>query len=342
MTENKDSLPISPEWRPETVTVQAGRPARTPGAPMNPPITLSTTYVHTSDIGYGRDGNSGWIALETALGKLEGGIAVTFASGLAAATAIADLVPTGGTVVLPNAAYYGVKNVFQRMEAHGRLKVRIVDADKSENVIAALDGANMVWMESVANPSMVVTDIPAIEMLEEGWDIIFYNRLSPLDQDWEEVRKQMNVKIVMDMDDDWILPPNHLNYYDYLERKPIIENNFRYADLVTCTNQNIADRIYPFNKNIQIIPNALPYGHHQFTTHKRYDERVRIFWAGGVTHQHDLEILKYPLQRLKPLSTEKKGIWPAIQELLDEGDWEIEERFKNNNGLTILKRKNDN
>jgi len=33
------------------------------------------------------------------------------------------------------------------MEAHGRLKVRIVDADKSENVIAALDGANMVWME---------------------------------------------------------------------------------------------------------------------------------------------------------------------------------------------------
>ena len=162
MTEKKDSLPISPEWRPETVTVQAGRPARTPGAPMNPPITLSTTYVHTSDIGYGRDGNSGWIALETALGKLEGGIAVTFASGLAAATAIADLVPTGGTVVLPNAAYYGVKNVFQRMEAHGRLKVRIVDADKSEKVIAALDGAKMVWMESVANPSMVVTDIPAI------------------------------------------------------------------------------------------------------------------------------------------------------------------------------------
>jgi hypothetical protein len=42
---------------------------------------------------------------------------------------------------------------------------------------------------------------------------------------------------------------------------------------------------------------------------------------------------------IKPLSTDKKGIWPAIQELLDEGNWEIEERFKNNNGLTILKRK---
>jgi hypothetical protein len=153
-----------------------------------------------------------------------------------------------------------------------------------------------------------VTDIPTIEMLEENWDILFYNRLSPLDQDWDEVRKQMTCKIVMDMDDDWMLPPNHLNYYDYLERKPIIENNFRYADLVTCTNQNIAERVYPFNKNIQIFPNALPYGHHQFTEDKREDERVRIFWAGGVTHQHDLEILKYPLQRLKPLANRIKMV----------------------------------
>jgi glycosyltransferase involved in cell wall biosynthesis len=153
-----------------------------------------------------------------------------------------------------------------------------------------------------------VTDIPSIELLEEGWDIIFYNRLSPLDKDWEEVRKQMTSKIVMDIDDDWVLPANHLNYYDYLERKPIIENNFKYADLITCTNENIAERVYPFNKNIQIFPNALPYGHHQFTDVKREDERVRIFWAGGVTHQHDLEILKYPLQRLKPLANKIKMV----------------------------------
>jgi hypothetical protein len=42
---------------------------------------------------------------------------------------------------------------------------------------------------------------------------------------------------------------------------------------------------------------------------------------------------------VRELSTEKQGIWPAIQELLDKGDWEIEKRFTNNNGLTILKRK---
>lgn len=35
----------------------------------------------------------------------------------------------------------------------------------------------------------------------------------------------------------------------------------------------------------------------------------------------------------------EKGIWPAIEELIEEGKWEILERYTNNNGLTILKQK---
>lgn len=165
MTQNSmypPSVPIAPEWRPDTVTVQAGRPARTPGAPMNTPITPSSTYVHDTDLAYGRDGNDGWGALEEALGTLDGGRAVSYSSGLAAATAIADLVPTGGTVVLPGAAYYGVINLFKRMESHGRLQVRTVDPGDTDAVLAAADGADMVWVESIANPTMVVADVPAI------------------------------------------------------------------------------------------------------------------------------------------------------------------------------------
>jgi hypothetical protein len=154
-----------------------------------------------------------------------------------------------------------------------------------------------------------ITDVPTYEILEsEKWDIVFYNRLSALDSDWQEVKKQMGVKVVMDMDDDWILPPNHLNYYDYLDRKPIIENNFREADLITVTNEKLANKIKPFNSNILVIPNALPFGYHQFTDTKVEDERVRIFWAGGCTHQHDLDILRYPLQRLKPLASKIKMV----------------------------------
>ncbi len=156
------AVPLDATWTPDTVAVQAGRPERTPGAPVNPPLTLSSTYVHDASIGYGRDGNAGWAALEAALGALDGGQAVAFASGLAAADAIADLVPPGGTVVLPSVAYYGVRNLFAQMEAHGRLRVRAVAPDDTAAVLAAAEGADMVWVESIANPLMVVADVVAI------------------------------------------------------------------------------------------------------------------------------------------------------------------------------------
>jgi cystathionine gamma-synthase len=114
MTEppNPALLPLDPSWTADTVAVQAGRPGRAAGAAMNAPITMSSTYVHDATVEYGRDGNAGWGALEAALGALDGGHAVTFASGLAAATAIADLVPAGGIVVLSSATYFGVRNIF--------------------------------------------------------------------------------------------------------------------------------------------------------------------------------------------------------------------------------------
>jgi cystathionine gamma-synthase len=149
-------------WAADTVAVQAGRPARVAGAPMNPPITLSSTYVQDASIEYGRDGNAGWGALESALGALDGGHAVTFASGLAAATAIAALVPPGGTIALSAGTYHGVRNIFDRLQSSDRVSVRTFAADDTDAVLKAAEGADMVWVESIANPLIVVADIPAI------------------------------------------------------------------------------------------------------------------------------------------------------------------------------------
>jgi cystathionine gamma-synthase len=155
-------LDLDPAWSADTIAVQAGRPARLAGAPMNPSMTLSSTYVHDARVEYGRDGNVAWGALEAALGALDGGQAVTFASGLAAATAIASLVPVGGTVVLSSVTYHGVRHIFDTMAADGRIRLRIVVPDDTDAVIAAAHGAAMVWVESIANPLLVVADVPAI------------------------------------------------------------------------------------------------------------------------------------------------------------------------------------
>jgi cystathionine gamma-synthase len=129
---------------------------------MNLPISMSSTYVHDAALEYGRDGSATYGALEAALGALERGTAVTFATGLAAATAIADLVPPGGTVVLSNVTYHGVRNIFERLQTAGRLHVRMAPADDTVALLAAADGADMVWVESIANPLLVVADVPAI------------------------------------------------------------------------------------------------------------------------------------------------------------------------------------
>ena len=162
LPEYPPTIPIQPDWTPETIAVQAGRPPRVPGAAINPPISLSSTYIHDTDVQYGRDGNVGYGAFETALGTLDGGTTISFSSGLAVATALADLVPTGGTIVLPEVAYFGVRNVFARMEKHGRLTVRPVAPDDTEAVVAACVGADVVWVEAIANPLMAVADVPAI------------------------------------------------------------------------------------------------------------------------------------------------------------------------------------
>lgn len=149
-------------WKPRSVTVHAGRPARIAGAAMNPSITLSSTYHQDTERAYGCDGNDGWSALEEAMGTLDAGHAVAFGSGMATATAIADLVPTGGTVVLPTAAYYEVSSMLARMQSYGRLTVRTVDIEDTDAVIAATEGADVVWIESISNPTMAVADVPAI------------------------------------------------------------------------------------------------------------------------------------------------------------------------------------
>ena len=60
---------------------------RTPGLPATPPLAPTSVYVSAGPPrpgrAYGRDGNPGWEALEQALGGLEDGEAVAFASGQA-------------------------------------------------------------------------------------------------------------------------------------------------------------------------------------------------------------------------------------------------------------------
>ena len=147
---------------PETLVVCAGRPAKAPDAPVNVPVVLSATFHAGGPVAYGRTSNPTWEALEDVLGALEGGRALTFASGMGAISAVLDLVPTGGVVVVSNHSYSGVAARLRDLEATGRVVVRLVAVQDAEAVAAACEGAHLLWVETPTNPAMEVCDLTAV------------------------------------------------------------------------------------------------------------------------------------------------------------------------------------
>jgi cystathionine gamma-synthase len=148
--------------RPATVAVHAGRPPHEPDQPLNVPITMAATYVAGGATEYGRYGNPTWTALEDAIGALEGGRCLTFASGLAAVSTVLDLVGADGVVVAPRHAYNGTLGQLADLEARGRACSRLVDVTDTAAVVAACEDAALVWLESPTNPALEVADIATI------------------------------------------------------------------------------------------------------------------------------------------------------------------------------------
>jgi cystathionine gamma-synthase len=145
-----------------TLAVSLGRPASVPDAPLNPPVTLASTYVAGGELEYGRYGNPSWAAFEEVLGALEGGRALVFSSGLAAVATALDLVAPGELVVAPRHAYLGTLHQLDGLEQRGLVKVRRVDIADTDAVVAAAEDSALVWVESPTNPALEVADIEAV------------------------------------------------------------------------------------------------------------------------------------------------------------------------------------
>jgi len=134
---------------------------------MNVPLVLASNFrAGTADLPvteYSRDGGTAsWQALEEAIGALEGGTAVSFGSGMAAAAAMLDLVPVGAHVVVPTDSYAGVKALLADGALIGRWKVTRVDITDTAATREAAWSADLLWLESPTNPLMDIADLPEL------------------------------------------------------------------------------------------------------------------------------------------------------------------------------------
>jgi cystathionine gamma-synthase len=125
-----------------------------------PPLDRSTIWPYeggeTGDFYYQRYGHPTGAAAEAALGELDGGEALLFASGAGASTAVVlALLGPGDTIALAEGAYFGSSALFKEL---GRWGLEFVEFDQTG---APPDGVQLVWLEAPSNPFLTMPDFEA-------------------------------------------------------------------------------------------------------------------------------------------------------------------------------------
>ncbi len=142
-----------------------------------PPVHPATTFIRDPDnqyragYSYGRPTNPTFVPPEELLAELEGGAAcLTFASGMAAATAVFLALRPGDHVVAPQVMYWGLRNWLKSSAAEWGLAVDFVDAGAADALAAAVKPGRtkLVWIETPANPTWAITDIAAAAAIAHG------------------------------------------------------------------------------------------------------------------------------------------------------------------------------
>lgn len=136
----------------------------------------------------------------------------------------------------------------------------------------------------------------------EGFDVVFVNRMFPLNKlsDILQQRQQYGFRLIVDLDDHWDLDPTHMlyNYYKQHNLSTYILHAVTCADAVSVTHERLAEQTAIYNRNVWVLPNAIDDKHPHFKIKHEPGALTRLFWAGGITHENDIAILRNPVRRV--------------------------------------------
>ena len=153
-----------------TRAIHAGQsPDPSTGAIMTP-IYATSTYVQRSPgkhqgYEYSRTHNPTRFAYERCVADLEGGVAgFAFASGLAAASTVLDLLDSGSHVIAMDDLYGGTYRLFERVRRRSAgLDFSFIDLNDAAALKAALKpNTRMIWAETPTNPMLRLVDLSKV------------------------------------------------------------------------------------------------------------------------------------------------------------------------------------
>jgi len=163
-----------------TRAIHAGQqPDPSTGAIMTP-IYATSTYVQESPgkhkgYEYSRTQNPTRMAYERCVASLEGGVAgFAFASGLAAASTVLDLLDSGSHVIAMDDLYGGTYRLFERVRRRSAgLDFSFVDLNDAGALKASLKpNTRMIWAETPTNPMLKLVDLAKVSAFAKKHGLI--------------------------------------------------------------------------------------------------------------------------------------------------------------------------
>ncbi|HEV3091286.1 MAG TPA: cystathionine gamma-synthase [Candidatus Cybelea sp.] len=143
------------------------------------PVYQTSTYTQAGvgqhkGFDYSRTINPTRLALERQLASLEGArYASAFASGMAATSAVINLLSAGDHVVVGDDLYGGTYRIFERVYSRYGLSFTYVDMrDPAAVAAAVLPSTKLFWIETPSNPLLNIVDIAAIAALRRPEQIV--------------------------------------------------------------------------------------------------------------------------------------------------------------------------
>lgn len=162
-----------------TKAIHAGQGADPATGATIVPIYQTSTYTQEAvgshkGFDYSRTVNPTRVALEAQLAALENAeYGSAFASGMAATSAVLNLLSAGDHVVVTDDLYGGTYRLFSRVLTRYGLEFTYVDMADLDAVRAAVKpNTKMFWVETPTNPLLKLIDIRAICGLRTGGQIV--------------------------------------------------------------------------------------------------------------------------------------------------------------------------
>lgn len=140
------------------------------------------------------------------------------------------------------------------------------------------------------------------DKLKEFQVAVLCREITPKGRGVEIIKRlqSLGIKVVLDIDDYWILPSWHRmsKAYDHYGIPRLTVENIKAADYVTTTTQCLADIISNFNDKVMVLPNCVDTLQPQFKTEQVPTNVMRFGWIGGTFHREDIQPLERSFEKL--------------------------------------------